>query len=255
MDPLFDFSGKVALVTGGASGLGYGMARALASYGADVAISARTASACAAVAAEISEATGRRVIGIPCDVNDNGKLQDMVNEVVSQLGGIDIAIANAGTAATNAALKFEEDEWDEVIRTDLRSVFFTDQYVARVMVEQGRGGRIINLASAAGLVGNKGVVSYCAAKAGVVNMTRTLALEWGRYGITVNALCPSYVETEMNKMVMEIPKVRDAIFAATPFRRLGKVEEVAAAALYLASDFSGYTTGITLLVDGGSTAQ
>lgn len=253
--PSFDLSGKVALVTGGTKGLGYGMARTFAHYGAEVAITARSVTDCERVSDELCKLTGKRVLGIPCDVTDNIQLKNTFELVVSELGGLDIAVANAGIARTNYALNFTEAEWDQVITTDLRAVFFTDQYAAQIMAAQGRGGRIINISSAGGIMGARGVASYCAAKGGVINMTRGLALEWGRFNITVNSLCPGYVKTDLNELELENLQIRSSIESATAFKRLGTVEEVAAAALYLASDFAGYTTGITLVVDGGATAQ
>lgn len=253
--PSFDLSGKVAVVTGGSKGLGYGMARTFAHYGANVAICSRSAEECKSAAEEISQATGKKVIGIVCDVDDNDQIKNMFDQVVKELGAVDICVANAGIASTNYAVNMTEDEFDDVIRTDLRAVFFTDQCAANIMINQGRGGRIINIASAGGVMGARGVASYCAAKGGVVNMSRGLALEWGRFNITVNALCPGYVLTDLNRLQLEIPKIRSGIENFTAFRRLGTIEEVATAALYLASDFAGYTTGTAFLVDGGAAAQ
>lgn len=252
--PSFDLKGKVAVITGGTKGLGYGMAVTLAHYGADVVVASRTAEACARVADEL-QALGVRAMGIPCDVTDNAQVQLLIDTTVAELGGLDIMICNAGIGRTHPALEFSVDEWDDVMDVNLRAVFFCCQYAARVMKKQGRGGRIINISSAGGVVGAKGVASYCASKGGVINLTRALAMEWGRYGITVNAVCPGYVPTDINKEQLDNPKIRAAIENLTAFRRLGTVEEVAAPVLFLASDAASYITGHALLVDGGASAN
>lgn len=251
--PSFDLTGKVAVVTGGTRGLGYGMALTLAHYGADVVVASRTAGACARVADEL-RALGVRALGIPCDVTDNAQIRRLIDTTAAELGGPDIMVCNAGIGRTRPALEFSEEEWDDVVDVNLRAVFFCCQYAARAMKAQGRGGRIINISSAGGVVGAKGVASYCASKGGVVNLTRALALEWGRYGITVNAVCPGYVPTDINKKQLDDPKIRTAIENMTAFRRLGRVEEIAAPVLFLASDAASYITGHALVVDGGASA-
>jgi len=252
--PSFDLTGKVAVITGGTKGLGYGMARTLSHYGAKVVVASRTAGACAAVAAEL-RSEGREALGIPCDVTDNAQIKRLIHTTAEQLGGLDIMVCNAGIGRTNSALEFTEEEWDEVMDVNLRALFFCCQYAARVMAAQGRGGRIINISSAGGVVGARGVASYCASKGGVINLTRALALEWGKYDITVNAVCPGYVPTDINRAQLDNPKIRAAIENLTAFRRLGTVEEVAAPVLFLASDAASYITGHALLVDGGASAN
>lgn len=253
--PVFCLTGKSAIITGSTKGLGYGMALTLAAYGAKVVISSRNQEDCRQAARVIAQATGQETLAIACDVTDNYQIQNLVDKTIETFGGLDIMVANAGIGRTNAALNLTEEEWDDVIDVNLRGLFFSCQYAAGPMVKQGRGGRIITISSAGGVVGAKGVASYCASKAGVINLTRALALEWGRYGITVNAVCPGYVPTDINKEQLENPKIRTAIENLTAFRRLGTVEEIAAPVLFLASDAASFITGHALLSDGGASAN
>jgi len=252
--PDFDLSGKVAVITGGTKGLGYGMALTLAKYGADVAISSRTKADCDRVSDEI-RSLGRRSLGVVSDVTIVIDNDDLIEKVVAEMGKIDIMICNAGTATTAMAVDMTEDQWDTVIDTDLKGVFFSARAAARAMIKQETGGRIVLVASAAAVSGQPGLTNYCAAKAGVVNMGRALAVEWARYGITVNSLCPGYVPTSINEALWKDPAFTSMIMKHTPLRRLGTIDEVAAAILYLVSDFSGYMTGSFLLIDGGGAAS
>ena len=248
--PTFDLTGKVAIVTGGTKGLGYGMAVTFAKYGADVVVASRTASDCQRVEEEL-KTLGHRALGIPTDVSKSDQVDNLISKTVEAMGKIDIMVCNGGTSATCPALKLPESEWDRVMDVDLKGVFLCARAAARQMVEQGNGGRIINVASAAGLKGSKNVSPYCAAKAGVVNLTRALALEWAKYNITVNSICPSYVLTNINEEALSDPKVRDTILRTIALRRFGTLDEISAAALYLASDYSGFMSGAFLRLDGG----
>lgn len=248
--PTFDLTGKVAIVTGGTKGLGYGMAVTFAKYGADVVVASRTASDCQRVEEEL-KTLGHRALGIPTDVSKSDQVDNLISKTVEAMGKIDIMVCNGGTSATCPALKLPEAEWDRVMDVDLKGVFLCARAAARQMVEQGNGGRIINVASAAGLKGSKNVSPYCAAKAGVVNLTRALALEWAKYNITVNSICPSYVLTNINEEALSDPKVRDTILKTIALRRFGTLDEISAAALYLASDYSGFMSGAFLRLDGG----
>lgn len=248
--PTFDLTGKVAIVTGGTKGLGYGMAVTFAKYGADVVVASRTASDCQRVEEEL-KTLGHRALGIPTDVSKSDQVDNLISKTVEAMGKIDIMVCNGGTSATCPALKLPESEWDRVMDVDLKGVFLCARAAARQMVEQGNGGRIINVASAAGLKGSKNVSPYCAAKAGVVNLTRALALEWAKYNITVNSICPSYVLTNINEEALSDPKVRDTILKTIALRRFGTLDEISAAALYLASDYSGFMSGAFLRLDGG----
>ena len=248
--PNFDLTGKVAVITGGTKGLGYGIAVTYAKYGADVVVASRTAADCERVEAEL-KTLGHRAMGVPTDVANSKQVDELIAKTVKTMGKIDIMVCNGGTSATCPALKLPEEEWDRVMDVDLKGVFLCARAAARQMVEQGNGGRIISMASAAGLKGSKNVSPYCAAKAGVVNLTRALALEWAKYNITVNTICPSYVLTNINEEALSDPKVRDTILRTIAMRRFGTLDEIAAAALYLASDYSGFMSGAFLRLDGG----
>lgn len=248
--PTFDLTGKVAVITGGTKGLGYGMAVTFANYGADVVVASRTASDCQRVEDEL-KTLGHRALGIPTDVSKSDQVDNLISKTVETMGKIDIMVCNGGTSATCPALKLPEAEWDRVMDVDLKGVFLCARAAAKQMVAQGNGGRIINVASAAGLKGSKNVSPYCAAKAGVVNLTRALALEWAKYNITVNSICPSYVLTNINEEALSDPKVRDTILKTIALRRFGTLDEISAAALYLASDYSGFMSGAFLRLDGG----
>lgn len=250
--PNFDLTGKVAVITGGTKGLGYGIAVTFAHYGADVVVASRTAADCERVSGEL-RSLGVRSLGVPTDVTNSSQVESLMETAVKEFGKIDILVASAGEGATGPALELSEEDWDRVLSIDLKGVWLSDRAAARHMTKQGFG-KIINLASSAGTKGSVNMSPYCAAKAGVINLTKELALEWGRYGVTVNCLCPAYVWTSISAEKLKDPKIYDKIVKRTILRRVGKIEEIAAAALYLASDFSGYMTGAQLLIDGGGGA-
>jgi len=252
--PTIDLTDKVAIITGSTDGLGYGMAVVLAAYGATVVISSRRKEKSEEVAAEIN-AMGARAIAIPCDVRVKADIDNLVAETVKQLGKVDIMVNNAGLGITKRIIEMEEDEWDTVVDTNLKGVFFGMAAAAKVMIEKEIKGRIINISSAGGLVGTKNIASYCASKAGVVSLSKTGAMEFGRYGITVNTVCPGYVPTTINKVPLEIPKVRDQIISRTAFKRLGEVWEIASVVLFLASDASSIMTGAFIAADMGTTCN
>lgn len=252
--PKFDFTGKTALITGGTKGLGYGMALTLATYGADVAVSSRTKRDCDRVSEEI-RSLGRKSMGIVADVTKPEQNVMLTDTVVREFGKIDIMICNAGVANTAKALDMTEEQWDKVIDIDLKGVFFSAREAAKRMVEAGNGGRIILTASAASFTGSSGISHYCAAKGGVLNMAKALAVEWARYRITVNCICPGYVPTTINEDTISDPAVKKKLEMHTPLRRLGTIDEITGAVLYLASDYSGYMTGSHILIDGGGAAQ
>jgi 2-deoxy-D-gluconate 3-dehydrogenase len=246
----FDLTGRTAIVTGGSKGLGAGMALALAEHGADVAVVSRKVEEGEQVARTIRE-MGRRSIALAVDVRDVPALSEMAERVKQEFGRIDILINNAGIGITRFALDVTEEDWDAVVDTNLKGVFFCAQAVARVMKEQ-KYGRIINVASVAGAVGSLAMAPYCASKAGVVNLTRALAKEWARYNITVNAIGPGYIKTAMNEKELSNEKFLSKVLSGVPLNRLGVVEDLAGAVVFLASDASSYITGQTLYIDGGS---
>lgn len=246
---LFSLKNNVAIVTGGNRGLGRTFALALARYGADVVVIGRDANKNEAVVKEI-EALGRKSLGISVDLQDLTKIQEMVDQVVQTFGKIDILVNNAGVAVPSFAIDVTEEQWDLTQNINLKSVFFCSQAVAKVMKDNG-GGRIINIASVLGQVAEAMNAAYAISKGGVIQLTRSLALEWDRFNIRVNAIGPGYFETEMNEAAFKNPKYLEQTKAKTVVNRLGNLEELEGALLLLASEANSYMTGQTLFVDGG----
>lgn len=247
----FDLTGKTAIVTGATKGLGYGMSMALAQAGADIVVVSRTASDCEKVAAEI-EGMGRKALALPADMTKFDTLGGLVDTVVEKMGKVDILVNNAGVGITKPALDITEDEWDKVVDLNLKGVFFLAQAVGRQMKKQNSG-KIINISSAYGVVADANVTPYISSKAAVIMMTKALAVEWARYNIQVNSVCPGYVITSMNEKEFSDPKVRDHFVKKIPQRRLGEIEDLGGVVVYLASKASDYVTGSNIIVDGGIT--
>ena len=252
--PQFDLSGKVAIVTGGTKGLGLAISTTLAFYGVKVVIASRTAADCERVSGELN-AQGCDTFPCPTDITNVESIGKLVAAAVEKYGKLDILVNNAGSAVTAMANDMTEQQWDEVMNLDLKACFFCAQAAAKQMIEQGAGGRIINIASMAGLIGYKAISGYCAAKGGLINLTKALALEWGKYGITVNCVCPGYFKTELNAYMFENEKWCKSITGATCVGRFCELDEITSAIVYLSSDFSGYTTGTYILMDGGTVAK
>jgi NAD(P)-dependent dehydrogenase (short-subunit alcohol dehydrogenase family) len=255
-DPVdrFDLSGKVAVVTGSSRGIGRGLALGLAEKGADLVITSRSQIDCEATA-EAVHALGRRALVKCSDVTDLRSIEELARAAEAEFGRVDILVNNAGSAFLKAAEELTEEDWDRVIDVDLKGVFLCSITFGRGMIAR-KSGKIINIASILGLVGDEGLLPYCVAKGGVVQMTRALAVEWAKYNIQVNALCPGYAMTAMNEKTLTTnERVYNHIIDKTPMRRLARVEEFVGAALLLASDASSYMTGQTLVVDGGWTAE
>lgn len=252
--PRFDFSDQVALVTGAARGLGRAMALALAEAGADVALGLRDRSTGGQVAAEI-EALGRRALPLQMDVTKLGEVYDGVDRIVGELGRLDVLINNAGLGPENPAEDVREDDFDLTVAVNLKGTFFVSQAAGRAMIRQG-GGRIVNISSQAGFVALPGEAIYCMTKAGVAHLTKCLAIEWGRHGITVNAVAPTFIATPGTAEALEEPEFRaDVIERIAALHRVGEPTEVAGAVLFLASPAASLITGETLLIDGGWTAR
>jgi NAD(P)-dependent dehydrogenase (short-subunit alcohol dehydrogenase family) len=250
----FRIDGKCALVTGGAKGLGRVIAEALAQAGANVAVCSRTEGESVAAAAEIAAATGRRTLGLSADVTRDADVVRLIDGVEARLGPIDILVNNAGINRRGAPQDLSEEDWDAVVDVNLKAPFLLARRVGPKMAERGWG-RIINLGSILSVIGIAGRAPYASAKAGVLNLTRVLALEWAGRGVTANALCPGPFGTDMNKPLLEDPEKYRAFVAKIPMGRWGELHEVAGAALFLASDASSFVTGSALFVDGGWTAQ
>jgi len=244
----FRLDGKVALVTGASRGLGAGIAVALQDAGATVAGTSRSPD----VAERVAEQLGS--VPVVMDSTNVPSVQAAINYVVSHWGRLDILINNAGVNIPQGVFDVDEESWDAVLDTNLKGAFFAAQAAARHMVSSGAGGCIINIASQAGVVGIERRAAYGASKAGLVLLTKVLAIELAPHGINVNAVAPTFIETELTRTTLGDAGQRDTILSRIPLGRLGHVEDVAAATVYLASPAAAMVTGHTLLVDGGWTA-
>ncbi|WP_020615325.1 3-oxoacyl-[acyl-carrier-protein] reductase [Paenibacillus daejeonensis] len=240
--------GKTALVTGGSRGIGRAIAVALAEAGADVAVNYAGGEAAAAETAQAVEALGRRAITIKANVGKPDEFDAMVKQVIEAFGSLDILVNNAGITRDNLIMRMKEEEFDQVIETNLKGVFNGIKAVTRPMMKQ-RSGRIINISSVVGALGNPGQANYVAAKAGVIGLTKSSARELASRGITVNCIAPGFIETEMtDKLPAEM---REQLGGQIPLARLGRPEDIASAVRFLASDAAAYMTGQTVHVDGG----
>lgn len=252
---MFSLSGKVALVTGASSGIGRASALALAKQGAKIALVARRVDRLEALVLEI-KTLGGEALAIPTDVLKKEDIQNAITKTVATFGRLDILLNNAGVGSIETTLDMTEEGWDRVVDTNLKSYFFIAQAAAKEMIKN-KWGRIINIASIlSGGVGSgmAGTVNYCASKGGVVAMTEALADEFATQGVTVNAIGPGFIETEMTEAVKKMPDFYNGLIARIPMKRFGKAEEIAATVVYLASEEASYTTGATLYIDGGWTA-
>lgn len=247
----FDLTGKVALVTGANTGIGQAIAVALAEQGADIVLSGRSEPT---ETLERIAATGRRVVSIKADFSSIAPVQEVVDEALARLGRIDILVNNAGIIRRDDLLAFSEQDWDAVLDTNLKTLFFLSQAVARQMVERGSG-KIVNIASLLSFQGGIRVPSYAAAKSGVAGLTKAMANELAAKGVQVNAIAPGYISTN-NTTALQADEVRSRqIVERIPAGRWGKPEDIAGAAVFLASSASDYITGHVLAVDGGWLAR
>lgn len=250
--PSFDLNGKVAVVTGGTKGLGYGIVMVFAYHGAKVVITSRHQEDCDVVAAEVA-AMGGEAMGLKADVQNVEEIQNLVDRTVEKYGRLDIMVNNAGVAVTRRLTDMTEADYERVIDSNLKSVYFGAQIAAKQMIAQGEGGKIINMCSIGGIKGNNQLSIYGASKAGAINLTKSMAWEWGRYGINVNAICPGYVKTDLNAEQLENPQFKDKVLKGIPLRRFGTVQEIAALTLFLASDCCNMLTGEYIVADMGAT--
>jgi len=245
--------GKRAIVTGagrGGRGIGRGIAIALAQAGADVLVTARTNRDDAEAVAEAVRALGRKGIAGSCDVTVQASVDAMFAQAQSELGGVDILVNNAGITRDSLLLRMSEEDWDAVLDSNLKGTFLCTRAAVKIMMKQ-RSGRIINITSVMGLIGNPGQANYSASKAGIIGFTRTIAREIGARNITVNAVAPGFIETQMTDAFKE--EQRMGILAKVPLGRLGTPEDVGGAVAFLASPAASYITGQVLTVDGGLT--
>ena len=251
---LFNLHGQVALVTGGVGGLGRPIAAGLAGAGATVAIADLMLDQADAVLAEIA-VTGQAGLALPLDVTSAASVQAVVDRLLADFGRIDILVNCHGLTKRAPAVDFLEADWDRILDVNLKGTFLCCQCVGRVMIQQGRGS-IINLASIGGLVGLPNSVAYCASKGGVVQLTRTLGVEWAALGVRVNAIAPSSFNTPMVRRVLDAePEYRQRVVSKIPIGRIAEANEIVGTVIYLASAASSMVTGAILSVDGGYTAQ
>jgi 2-deoxy-D-gluconate 3-dehydrogenase len=250
----FDLNGKIALITGAGRGIGLATAFTLAQAGADVALVARSEDELLSAAQTIRE-LGRRAVSFPADLSQTGRLPSLAGEIVATMGGIDILVNNAGTNIPQDSVDVTEAAWDTIMNINLKGAFFMAQAVGKVMIAQGRGGRIINMSSQTGSVALTKRAAYCASKAGLNLVTKVLAMEWASHEILVNAVAPTFIETEMTKDFLNDPEFQKYALAKNLLKRFGRPDDVAGAVLYLASPIANMVTGHVLLVDAGWTAH
>lgn len=248
-----DLAGKVAVVVGGTSGVGLAIAIAMAEAGADVVPTSRRREQTEAAAKKIA-ATGRRSLAVTADVCDKSSLEHLLHVVVRDFGRVDILVNSAGRTMRAPTLDFPDQEWDRIMDTNLVGLLHSCQIFGRHMIER-QCGRIINIASIASLVAMQEVAAYCASKAAVAALTKSLAIEWAPHGVCVNAIAPGVFLTSINQaLVNETPRGQEFLLR-TPMKRFGRLEELAGAAIFLASDSASFVTGTVLVIDGGLLAS
>lgn len=239
-----DLTGKNALVTGGTRGIGKSIAEMLADCGARVAITGRDV----AKAEEVAKSIGGNLLGFGAELSDTASMTKVIGDVEMALGSIDILVNNAGLTRDNLVMRLKEEDWDAVLNANLRGAFTTIKAVSRGMMKR-RWGRIINMASVVGIMGNKGQSNYAASKAGLIALTKSVAKELGSRNILVNAVAPGFIETDMTGAMTA--EARTALNSQIPLERLGSPKDVAGAVAFLASDYASYITGQVIVVDGG----
>ena len=251
--PDFSLTDKVCIVTGASKGLGQGTALALANAGAHVVVTSREAERVEPVAAEIQE-LGRQALPLALEVREVDSIKAMVGATLERFGRIDILVNNAGINIPEPALDVSEENWDRLMDINLKGLFFCAQKVGQVMVSQGQG-KIINIGSQMGFVGGKLRAAYCSSKGGVVQLTKVLAIEWAKHGVNVNGVAPTFIKTPFTAAMFEDKKFYQEVVNNILFGRVGEVEDILGAVVFLSSPAADLITGHTLLVDGGWTIR
>ena len=243
-----NLKGKVALVTGASRGIGRACALRLAELGADVAVNYSGSKEKAEAVVALIQEMGQQAVAIQADVSNQAEVEAMVGETVQTLGGLDILVNNAGIARDNLLVRMKEEEWSQVLDTNLNSVFYATKAACKYMMKK-RQGRIINISSVVGVAGNAGQANYAASKAGIIGFSKSVAKELAQRNILVNVIAPGFIETDMTDSLSDQQK--DAILTVVPLKRYGKPEDIANLAAFLATEESGYLTGQVIHVDGG----
>ena len=248
--PMFNLTGKVAIVTGGYQGIGRGIAEGLAEAGSDVVICARNYDRCVDACSEI-EKLGVKALPVRCDISKTEEVQGLVSETVKEMGKINILVNNAGIGGSEKpVIEMSDEDWDHAVNIDLRGAFLCAREATKEMIKQG-GGKIINVSSIAGFIAMANMSAYCASKGGLLQLTKVMALECIRYNIQVNALCPGYFLTPLNRTFFESEGGQKIIKKNIPMGRLGSPEELKGTAIYLASSATDFMTGSAIVIDGG----
>jgi len=251
--PLFSLEGRLALVTGSATGIGYALARGMAEHGAAIVVNARSAGKVGEAAAALA-ADGHKVHSAVFDVTDYASVEAEVDRIEKDVGPIAILVNNAGIQYRAPLEDFPEDKWQQLLQTNISGIFHVGKAVARKMIPRGRG-KIINIASVQSELARPNIAPYTATKGAVRNLTKGMCTDWARHGLQVNAIAPGYFRTPLNKALCDDPTFTAWLEQRTPARRWGEVDELVGAAVFLASDASSFVNGHTLYVDGGITAS
>lgn len=251
---MFNLKNKTAIITGGNQGIGKGIAEVLAKAGANIVICSRSEKDCKNAADKLAKKYKVKALGLKCDVSDKDDVKGLIDSTVKKFRKVDILVNNAGIFFTKPFLEYTEDDWDKMISVDLKGVYLCSHAAAKVMARQ-KSGKIVNISSIAGIIGYHSAAAYCAAKGGVITLTKELALELAQYNINVNAIAPGAIDTPMTSFLKKDKKLLKKTLAGIPLKRMGKPSDIGNAALYLASEESSYVTGNVLVVDGGWTSQ